>query len=196
MVETAVKRFPMIGACGLDCGLCPRHHTDGSSRCPGCAAKDFGAWGCALQKCCVQGHGLECCAQCPESDGCSALERVIKESARVDSFISYQPVPTNHQLIRELGIVEFARRQDARVSFLEGLLKTHNDGRSKGFYCLAVQLLPLAELQAAVNRLSAELSRTPEVKARAIMLRHSFDELASRNGLTLKLRRAKKEAEL
>lgn len=194
MSGNTVKRFPIIGACGLDCGLCPRHHTDGVSRCPGCAAKGAGEWNCgALQRCCVQEHRLECCAQCPESDGCRALERVMEQSIKGDSFISYLPVPANHQIIRDLGIVEAARRQDARVTFLEGLLNTHNDGRSKGFYCLAVQLLPLAELQAAVNSLSADLDRVPDVKSRAAILRQAFDELASRKGLQLKLRRPKKE---
>ncbi|TFG45546.1 MAG: DUF3795 domain-containing protein [Dehalococcoidia bacterium] len=195
MAEKIIKRFPTIGACGLDCGLCPRHHTDGVSRCPGCAAAGFGSWGCGLQKCCVQEHHLECCAECPDTDGCLPLERLVKQSAKADSFISYLPVPANHQIIHDLGITEAARRQDARVTFLDGLLKTHNDGRSKGFYCLAVQLLPLEELQSEVNRLSAVLSAMSEVKERAVLLRQAFNELAVRKGLTLKLRRHKKEGE-
>ena len=193
MVESRVKQFPTIGACGLDCGLCPRHHADGSSRCPGCAGEGYNASGCGLQKCCIQAHRLECCAECPETEGCLKLERMMKASSGVDSFISYSPVPANHRLIRERGIVEFARRQDARVTFLEGLINAYNDGRTKGFYCLAVQLLPLEELQAAVNSLSAALASAPDMKVQSAMLRESFTELASRKGLTLKLRRPKKE---
>jgi hypothetical protein len=194
MAESGVKRFPTVGACGLDCGLCPRHHTQGSSRCPGCAAETYAGPGCALQRCCVDKHRLECCAQCPEAEGCPKLDRVIQAAATGDSFISYLPVPENHRLIRELGIGEFARRQDERVAFLETLLRRYDDGRSKGFYCLAVQVLPLDQLQVVVDRLSPELARAAEAKDRAAALRAAFEELASQKGLTLKLRRPKKEA--
>lgn len=193
MAEPVIKSFPSIGACGVDCGLCSRHHTDGVSRCPGCAGAGFGAWGCAIQKCCVQQHRLECCAQCPEADGCRRLDKVMNASTKTDSFISYLPLMENHRIIQNLGIIEAARRQDARMDFLKGLLASHNDGRSKGFYCLAVQLLPLDELQSTVNRLSDELAATSEVKVRASLLRRAFNKLASGKGLTLKLRRPKKE---
>ena len=79
------------------------------------------------------------------------------------------------------------------MDFLTGLLESHNDGRCKTFYCLAVQLLPLAELQSTVNRLSETLAATPEVKVRASLLRRAFNKLASEKGLTLKLRRLDKE---
>jgi hypothetical protein len=35
--EYHIKKYPTIGVCGLDCGLCPRYYTIGPSRCPGCA---------------------------------------------------------------------------------------------------------------------------------------------------------------
>ncbi len=194
MAESAFKLFPTVGACGLDCGLCPRHYADGPSRCPGCSAETYNGPGCALQRCCVRGHGLECCAECAETKGCRLLGRVMNASAEGDSFISYLPVPENHKLIREIGVAEFGRRQDARATFLEGLINAHDDGRSKGFFCLAVQLLPFDELRATVDRLSDELNRMPEGKNRAALLRLIFNELASDKGLTLKLRRPKKEA--
>ena len=196
MVDSIFKRFPTVGACGLDCGLCPRHFADGHSRCPGCAAETYNGPGCALQRCCVRHHRLECCAECADTEGCRLLERVIKASAEGDSFISYVPVPANLGSIRETGIAEFARRQDARVTFLEGLINAYDDGRSKGFFCLAVQLLPLEELRVAFNGVSAALAGAPDAKVRTAMLRSAIGELASRNGLTLKLRHPKKEAEL
>lgn len=27
-----LKKYPVVGACGLDCGLCPRYHTNGRSK--------------------------------------------------------------------------------------------------------------------------------------------------------------------
>jgi len=191
MGSLAFKSYPIVGACGLDCGLCPRHHTNGPSRCPGCAAKTYIGPGCALQRCCVKNHGLECCAECPDTGGgCRLLDRVIKASTSGDSFISYLTVPDNLNLIREGGLPEFARREDDRVAFLEALIENHDDGRSKGFYCLAVQRLPIDELRQVFARLSVKLSEQEEVKLRAAMLRNAFNELASGKGLTLKLRRS------
>ncbi|MEL7562680.1 DUF3795 domain-containing protein [Dehalogenimonas sp. 4OHTPN] len=183
------KRIPAIGACGLDCGLCPRYHTDGPSRCPGCAAEAYISPGCSVQRCCVKEHHMECCAECPETQGCARLDRVFKAAATADSFISYLPVPANHRRIRETGISKFARMQEERAAFLAELLATYNDGRSKGFFCLAVQLLALDELQSVLGNLSDDLSRISEMKGRTTLLRQAFSELASQKGLTLKLRR-------
>ena len=56
-----LKKYPMVGACGLDCGLCSRYYTEGPSRCPGCCGPDF--WekhpGCAFITCCVKRRNLE-----------------------------------------------------------------------------------------------------------------------------------------
>lgn len=192
MADQAVKRFPIIGACGLDCGLCPRYHTDGKSRCTGCAGEGYGGWGCPIQKCCVREHGLECCGQCPEAEGCPRLEKLLKEAATADSFISYASVPANIRAVRQDGIAETAARLSARTDFLTGLLAEYNDGRSKGFYCLAVQLLPLEELELIV-RSQADTLAGGSRSERAAVLRQAFTGLASRMGLTLKLRNQKKE---
>lgn len=87
-----------------------------------------------------------------------------------------------------MGIIECARTQKERVAFLAGLLEICNDGRNKGFFCLAVQLLPLDELQGVFGRLSENLAIISEIKARAAFLRQAFSQLASQKGLTLKLR--------
>ncbi|TET26129.1 MAG: DUF3795 domain-containing protein, partial [Dehalococcoidia bacterium] len=55
MDKYPLKKYPIVGACGLNCGLCPRYYTQGTSRCPGCCGPDF--WqkhpGCAFITCCV-----------------------------------------------------------------------------------------------------------------------------------------------
>ena len=35
------RAYPEYAACGLNCGLCPRYHTQGISRCPDAAGRDF-----------------------------------------------------------------------------------------------------------------------------------------------------------
>jgi hypothetical protein len=36
-----MKSFSYVGCCGIDCGLCPRFHTNGPSACPGCDGDNF-----------------------------------------------------------------------------------------------------------------------------------------------------------
>jgi hypothetical protein len=193
MMVSVMKRFPSIGACGLDCGLCPRHHTEGSSRCPGCAGQGFGPRSCGLLTCCVRKHHLECCAECSESTGCMTLARVKEASTTTDSFISYLPIKATHKLVKHIGIEEFAHLLEERITFLKQLIKEHDDGRSKAYYCLAVQLLPLNDLK---DILAEIIQGYPgiDVKARAAELHKAFDTLALQKGLTLKLRHSKKEA--
>ena len=54
-----IKKYPTIGVCGLDCGLCPRYYTIGPSRCPGCAGPDFFNKhpSCSFITCCVKKIG-------------------------------------------------------------------------------------------------------------------------------------------
>jgi hypothetical protein len=193
MTVSITKRFPSIGACGLDCGLCPRHHTVGSSRCPGCAGEGFGLRSCGLQSCCIQKHRLECCAECLEAADCRTLERVTKASLVTDSFISYLPIKATHELVKQIGIEQFARLQQECITFLKLLIEEHDDSRSKAFYCLAVQLLPLNDLK---DTLAGIVKGFPgmDVKARAAELHKAFNTLALGKGLTLKLRHSKKEA--
>jgi len=40
-MEYKIRSYPQFSACGLNCGLCPRYHTSGITRCPGCAGENF-----------------------------------------------------------------------------------------------------------------------------------------------------------
>ncbi len=178
-----------MGACGLSCGLCPRYYTVGVSRCPGCSGPGF--WekhpACGFITCAVKNKGLETCGECPDFEGCARLARLL-ESARVgDSFISYRNVEDNLRFIRERGVAEFARRVDERQAILRRLLEGFDDGRSRGFYCLACQLLPLASLNEALA--SAGVAQDAAIKERAKAMRTILGGLAERAGIDLELRK-------
>ncbi len=55
------RKYSTIGVCGLDCGLCPRYYTVGTSRCPGCCGPDFFNKhpSCSFITCCVKKKDLE-----------------------------------------------------------------------------------------------------------------------------------------
>jgi len=106
MNKYPLKKYPVVGACGLNCGLCPRYHTEGTSRCPGCCGPDF--WqkhpGCAFITCCVKRRNLETCAQCVDWAECEKVTRLLDSARYHDSFISYKPLAGNFAFIQKNGL--------------------------------------------------------------------------------------------
>jgi hypothetical protein len=96
------KKFYTLGCCGLDCGLCPRFYTEGSSKCPGCYGLDFENKhpSCSFITCCVKKNGLEVCGECSDFP-CPKFD---KETGENDSFITHRRVILNQNLIKESGI--------------------------------------------------------------------------------------------
>ena len=144
----ALKKHPTIGYCGIDCGLCPRYYTDGSSRCPGCCGERFGQKrpSCGIITCCVKKNGLEVCGEC----GDYPCEKFDKFTGCGDSFVSHKKMLPNLEFIKENGLDAFLEQQEKRINFLETALRDHNDGRSKSFYCIAAALLSVEGLNHAL----------------------------------------------
>ncbi len=187
--ELPVNLYSTLGFCGLDCGLCPRYYSIGSSRCQGCCGPDFfnKRTSCPFITCCVKKRNLEGCAQCNEFP-CSRF----KDGDRRDSFVTKQKSLSNLKLVKEGGLEQFLKQQRQRIKLLEVMLKEFNEGRSKSFYCLASTLLPIADLKASLNKAGQEIrnnSVKPEdVKTRANILRRFLNSSASERGIELRLR--------
>jgi hypothetical protein len=141
-----------VGVCGLDCGLCPRTHTAGGSRCPGCCGPGF--WekhpSCGVITCCVRKRNHETCADCDEFP-CARF----RDAGRVDSFVTYRNVLSTLRFIRARGLAAYVEKQKPRLEILEKMLAGYDDGRSKSFYCLAAALLPLEGLAACLKEASS-----------------------------------------
>lgn len=191
MARYPFKKYPIIGVCGLNCGLCPRYHTAGSSRCPGCCGADF--WqkhpACGFITCCVKKKGLETCAECIDLTECERVARVLYSARYKDSFISYRPVPANFSFIREHGIEEFARLEMEKQKFLKYLLANYSDGRSKSYYCTSCQLMPLDKLQEALREAEAEITQDTPLKEKAKALRTAISGMADDLEIDLRLRK-------
>jgi hypothetical protein len=54
---------------------------------------------------------------------------------------------TNQKIIKETGIGVFLKQQAERIAFLEKALENYDDGRSKGYFCLAAALLSIDSLK-------------------------------------------------
>jgi Zn-finger protein len=186
-----MKRYPTIGVCGLDCGLCPRYYTAGPSRCPGCAGPDFlhKHPSCSFIPCRVEKRNLEVCGECPDFP-CAKFKseeeyRQMKESS---SYPTPKKIMPNSDSIREHGIERFLEQQRRRIKLLERMIGDFDDGRSKSYYCKSAALLDPAGLEsslaAAVRRVEEDHVQSNDVKTKARILRGLLDELASKEGVT------------
>lgn len=177
-----IRTNPIAGCCGLECGLCPRYHTEGSSRCPGCGGEDFTLKhpSCGFVTCCVKKHGLQFCGQCPEFP-CAKFDN---ETGEKDSFISHRNVLSNSGWIASEGAEEFLGELVRRQTALEKMIAGYDDGRSKSFYCIASALLSLEALESALDGMPGGDDR----KALAKELRVRLEAAASEEKAELKLR--------
>jgi hypothetical protein len=156
----SARKCPTIGVCGLDCGLCPRYYTVGTSRCPGCGGPDFFNKhpSCSFITCCVKKKNLEVCAECSEFP-CSKFKtdeeyQQLKESS---SYPSYKIVMPNLNFIKEHGIKKFIDQQKKRIKLLERMTENFDDGRSRSFFCKAACLHDLTSLENSLNEATQKI---------------------------------------
>ncbi len=194
MSEHPIKQYPTIGCCGLDCGLCPRYYTVGSSRCPGCCGPDFFNKhpSCSFITCCVKKEGLEVCAECNEFP-CSKFEGLTKDDEVYDSFLTYRKVMSNLDFIGEHGVEKFIESQKKPIELLETMLKRFDDGRSKSFYCIATTLLSIEDLEKSLENSEQKIREdkigVEDVKTTSKILKGFLNEVADRDEIELKLRK-------
>ena len=191
MDKYPLKKYPIVGACGLNCGLCPRYHTQGSSRCPGCCGPDF--WqkhpSCGFITCCVKQRNLETCAQCADWVTCDRVAKVLNAAKSQDSFLSYRPVPDNFAFIQKNGIEEFVRLEMEKQEFLKYLIGNCDEGRSKSFYCTSCQLIPLDKLREALADAEEKMSADTDIKEKARLVREAISQMADNLQIDLRLRK-------
>ncbi len=193
-----LKRYPTIGCCGIDCGLCPRYYANGKSRCPGCCGPGFFEVtpGCSFITCCVRQKGLEVCGQCKEYS-CDKSQRLKADGPDAyDSAVTHRKALPNLDFIKGRGLAAFLAQQQERIKLLETFLREYDDGRSKSFYCLAAALLPIAELMASLAGARLEISvlgiPATDVKRKAAILRTRLKMSAQQQEIELILRRKTK----
>lgn len=181
------RAYPRLSACGLNCGLCPRHHVDGTSRCPGCGGEGFAEKRpmCGIISCNRRHGEIEFCYLCDEYP-CKKLEG----AHLVDSFITHRNMMKDFERAKSGGLDGYRVMLDEKVDMLRLLLEHSNDGRRKSFYCLAVNLLELEDVRQVMARLAAEAPpESPDLKARAQAAVGLFEACAQAQGVVLKLNR-------
>jgi len=176
------RNHPTIGACGIDCGLCPRYYTAGDSKCPGCGGPDFTLKhpSCKILNCVMRDHHVTICSECPEFP-CE----IIASWDQGDSFVSHQNCVFHLQSINKTGYSPYLTTQAKRITLLEELLKDYDDGRSKSFYCLASSLLSIESIETLLKTLE---NNNPSLTINT--LKEQIESLANKDSVTLKLRKS------
>jgi hypothetical protein len=184
-MEYTIRQYPEFSACGLNCGLCPRYHTDGASKCPGCAAEGFSKVHptCGVLSCC-QRHNLDACYLCAEFP-C----KKYNSAAEKDSFISHQNRFSDFEKIKKIGLDAYKVELNEKIKILESLLDNYNDGRRQSFFCTAVNLLPLADLKEIMTQLSEIIPENSPTKEKSAAAMELIQATADGMKISLKLKK-------
>ena len=174
------KKHFTIGCCGIDCGLCPRFYTEGSSKCPGCGGPGFREAhpSCAVLNCCYNKHKLEICSLCKDFP-CGRYN--VKEKIEKDSFITHKRIFYNFDFVKNHGLAKFIKEQKIRMQLLNILLEKYNDNRSKNYYCLATALLSTDNINNILQFIKNNEKTTVET------LKNKINEYAEKEKIELKL---------
>jgi hypothetical protein len=186
-MEYMNRQYPLFSACGLNCGLCPRFHADGKSRCPGCGAADFSLNrpSCGALSCCRK-KGLEYCCQCREYP-CAKYEGADE----ADSFITHKNQFRDMKKAATYGIDAYAAELEQKIAILRDLLDNYNDGRQKSMFCLAANLFELDDLKETAAELKRDANPHSPIADRAAAASRVFNAAAKRLDIVLALRKRK-----
>jgi hypothetical protein len=188
-MESYTRKYPLFSLCGLNCGLCPRYHTKGTSKCPGCggvatAPYKFVAH-CGVNSCAKRHSGVEYCYLCEEYP----CKKYYDSEKIHDSFITKQRQLADFQKVKEIGLAAYQAELDEKVGILERLLADFDDGRRKSFFCLAVNLLELAYVKDVMAQLKEEINVDATSKEKAGLAVSLFRKKADERKVQLELRK-------
>lgn len=92
------------------------------------------------------------------------------------------------QKAMDSGIEKYQAELNEKISFLEFLISNFNDGRKKNFYCIAVNLLDLADLNDLKEHIQQYDDSIPQ-KDKIKMAEAWLNEKAKSKNIDLKLRK-------
>jgi len=111
------------------------------------------------------------------------------DNALDDSFITHQNIFKDAQKAKQIGIEAYIGELNIKIEILEKLLKNHDDGRRKSFFCLAVNLLDIADVNSVMEQLDGKMQLP--LKERAKFAAGLFQAVADEKGIVLKLNKPK-----
>ncbi|MDR2444915.1 MAG: DUF3795 domain-containing protein, partial [Spirochaetaceae bacterium] len=119
-MDTYTREYPLLSLCGLNCGLCPRYHTRGTSRCPGCGGEAFYEKHppCGVISCAKRHGGVPFCYLCGEYP----CKKYYDSKKITDSFITKQRQLADFEKVREIGLEAYQAELGEKMGILQCLL--------------------------------------------------------------------------
>jgi len=184
-MEYNTRKYPLFSAYGLNCGLCPRYQTEGSSKCPGCGGDYFLTKhpSCGVLSC-SQEHKFEYCHICNEYP-C----KKYAGADTFDSFITHLNQFKDNEKMKRIGFENYKAELDDKTKILGNLIDNYNDGRRKNFFCIAVNLLELNELKDSMTDIEAQTRSNVSVKEKSELATKTLQTVADDHEIVLKLRK-------
>ena len=138
---------------------------------------------CKIARCSIEQGKIEYCFACKQYP-CEKYRNIDE----YDSFITHRRQKKDLEKAQRIGIAQYNLEQQEKVHILNYLLSNYNDGRRKNFFCVAVNLLELSELQEAIDQIRAcdEIPLLP-IKAQCSYVADVFQKIAGRRNIELKL---------
>ena len=166
------RKNQLFSLCGLNCGLCPMFL---GNHCGGCGN---GNQSCKIAKCSLEHGKMEYCFECEK----------YSHIDEYDSFITHKRQKADLERVQNIGIKQYNLEQQEKIQILSHLLANYNDGRRKNFFCVAVNLLEISELQEAMKQIKQndELS-VLSVKEQCSYIVDILQKIADRRNIKLKL---------
>lgn len=177
------RQNQLFSLCGLNCGLCPMFL---NKNCPGCGGGE-GNQSCKIAKCSLEHGKIEYCYEC-EKYPCEKYQHIDD----YDSFITHKQRKADFERAKNIGIEQYNHEQQEKTQILSYLLSNYNDGRRKTFFCVAVNLLELQDLQAVL----IEIEHKPDMETLTLKERSAFvagllQDVAATKNIDLKLHKKK-----
>ncbi|WP_347498056.1 DUF3795 domain-containing protein [Oscillibacter sp. PC13] len=144
----------------------------------------MGNQSCATARCSLEHGGVEYCVQCAEYP-CGQY----KQEDAFDSLLTHRNRRRDLERIMAMGATGYQQELLEKRKILQWLLERWNDGRHKGFFCLAVNLLPLETVRSVAGKLEREAGQDLPEREKAIRAAALLQAEADRQGICLKLRR-------
>ncbi len=170
----------LFSLCGLNCSLCPMFI---SKQCTGCRAGSWCAKFCHIAPCSVKHGGIDYCFQCAEYP-CKKYDGIDLR----DSLMSHRNQKTDMAKAKRIGIEAYHDEQREKVRILHRFLDEYGDDDRDVFYCLAVNMLDIEDLNIAIKRTDAELE-SEDLQAKADCMERNLRLVAKEKNVPLKLRR-------
>lgn len=164
-----------LSLCGLNCGLCPMHL---SNHCGGCGN---GNQSCQIARCSLEHKSIEYCFEC-HSYPCKKYLHIDD----FDSFITHQHQIRDLEKAQKMGMDAYNQEQQEKIKILYDLLKNYNDGRRKNFFCIAVNLLELSDLQTIMKTIQKENLSTLSDKEKSLFVVDMIQKVARSHNISLK----------